>query len=454
MRTKERYFWVIVSSLLSIALFFPFQRVKALSEISEKYLRVFHEVVTLIQSVYIDPPSEKAILIGAIRGAIASVGDPHSRFLNEEETREFREESRGSFGGLGIEVTYSEGALLVISPIDDTPAMRAGILPQDKIIEISGKNTDKLSLTEAIKMMRGNVGTSISIKILRKGIREPISVSLVRELIKIEYLKSAFLEKENIGYIRLSQFLGESTAKEFEKLVLDFTKRSVKGIIIDLRMNPGGFLDHAVKMSDLFLKPDMDIVSVKGKGGALIKVFKSTSQPEKALNVPVAILINGGSASASEILSGALQDHKRAKIIGQQSFGKGSVQEYYEISYKTMIALTTQKYYTPSGVSIHGKGITPDIVMNPITPDEDERFYLDRVIKQNMLKDFVKQNPEYSEKNVKLFKETIKKKGYTLGDKVIRLILKREYNFGQKAPLYDIELDSQLQKALEVLTSS
>lgn len=445
---------MFLSSVLTIGLFYPFEKIKAFSEISEKYLQVFHEVLTLIQSVYIDPPNEKTILIGAIRGAISSVGDPHSRFLNEEETKEFSEESRGSFGGLGIEVTYSEGALLVISPIDDTPAMRAGIQPQDKIIEINGKSTDKLSLTESIKMMRGSVGTSINMKILRKGSREPLSISLVRELIKIEYLKSAYIEKENIGFIRLSQFLGESTVKEFEKIVLNFTKQNVKGIIIDLRMNPGGFLDHAVKMSDLFLKHDLDIVSVKGKNGVLINVFKSVNRPEKALKVPVVILINSGSASASEILAGALQDHKRAKIIGQQSFGKGSVQEYYKISNKTMIALTTQKYYTPSGVSIHGKGITPDLVVAPISPDEDERFYLDRIVKQNILKDFVKQNPGYSEKTIKLFKETIAKKGYPLSDRIVRLILKRENSFGQKAPLYDIEMDSQLQKALDVLTSS
>ncbi len=455
MKTKERIIWVL---LLSVSLFFTlfsFNRAKAISAESEKYLQIFHEIVAFIQTDYVDKVDEKALYTGAIRGVISSLGDPHSRFLNEDEFKELQNETRGSFGGLGIEVSYSDGSLFVISPIDDTPAFKAGIQPQDRIVEINGKTTEKMTLSDAIKMMRGQVGTPISLKVIRKNVHDPLLFTLTRELIKIDYLKSQFLENEKIGYIRLSQFMGkESTTKEFEKVMETFVEtKKAKGIILDLRANPGGLLDLAVELSDYFLKPDLDIVSVKGRGGELVKIFRSKSSSKKFADIPLAILINNGSASASEILAGAIQDNKRGKIFGNQSFGKGSVQNIYPLPHKTGVAITIQKYYTPSGVSIHGKGITPDVVVNQLMPSEDDRFYMEKIFKENILKNFVRENPEYSDANVKKFREILKQKKYNLSAKISKLLLKRETGIGKKASLIELEFDPQLTKAIEHISS-
>ncbi|MCK6382515.1 MAG: S41 family peptidase [Leptospiraceae bacterium] len=456
MKIKERILWISLVFVLLCVSAFSIQRAKAISEESEKYLQIFHEVIAFIETDYVEKVDEKSLYTGAIRGVISSLGDPHSRFLNEEEFKELQNETRGSFGGLGIEVSYSNGSLFVITPIDDTPASKAGIQPQDRIVEINGKPTEKMGLTDAIKMMRGQVGTPISLKIIRKNLHNPISLTLTRELIKIDYLKSQFLEKEKIGYIRLSQFMGkESTTKEFETIMDEFVdKRKAKGIILDLRNNPGGLLDLAVEMSDYFLKPNLDIVSVKGRGGELVKVFRSKSTGKKYTEIPLAILINNGSASAAEILAGAVQDNKRGKILGNQSFGKGSVQNIYPLPHKTGVAITIQKYYTPSGVSIHGKGISPDVVVNQLTPADDDRFYMDKVFKEGILKKFITENPDYNVENIKKFQNILKQKKYNVSDKISRLLLKREIGIGKKAPLVDLEFDPQLKKAIELISSN
>jgi len=453
MKNKERYIWISLVAILSCSLFQPIERVKAISTDGEKYLQILHEVVAFIETDYVESVEEKNLYVGAIKGLIASLGDPHSRFMGEDEFRHLQEETRGSFGGVGLEVTHSEGSILVISPYDDTPAMKAGIQPQDRILEIAGKSTEKMSIEDAVKLMRGAPGTNVTIKVKRKSAKEPFFTTLTRELIKIQYLKSAFLENEKLGYIRLTQFMGRenNTGGEFKRIVQEFAAKEAQGIIIDLRSNPGGLLDLAIELSDIFLKPDLDIVSVKGRGEKLIRVYKSVDNQGKILDIPLVVLLNAGSASASEILAGALQDNKRAIIIGNQSFGKGSVQNIYTLPHKTGIALTIQKYYTPSGVSIHKKGITPDVVVNQITPDNDDKALLEKLAKTTILQTFIKENPGYSEKNVKLFQDLLAKKGYKMNKTISRYLLKKENAIGEKSPVYDREFDPQLNKAIELL---
>jgi carboxyl-terminal processing protease len=452
MKNKERFFWISLTLILTSLLFFPLEKAFAISREAEKYLQIFHEISTLIESDYVEQVEDKNVYLGAIKGMIGALGDPHTRFMEEEDFKQLQEETRGSFGGVGIEVTQQDGALLVITPIDDTPAQKAGILPQDKIIEINGQSTEKMSIADAIKIMRGVAGSPVTLKIRRKTLKEPISVTLIRELIKIQFLKSSFLDKEKLGYIRLSQFMGrETTSSDFKRIIREFQDKKATGIIVDLRSNPGGLLDLSIDLSDLFLPEGKDIVSVKGRGEKLIRVYKSTTSQDKILEIPMVVLLNNGSASASEIFAGAMQDNKRATILGNQSFGKGSVQNIYPLSHKTGVALTIQKYYTPSGVSIHKKGITPDVVINQIIPDEDEKNNLDKIIKSNIVNTFVSENPGYTDKNVNLFIELLNKKGLKLRTQVARYVLKREYNLGQSAPIFDREFDLQLNKAIDIL---
>lgn len=455
MKNKERLFWLFSTMLLAAYSFFPFEKAKAISLEGEKFLQVFHEISALIDSDFVETSEDKNLYQGAIKGMISTLGDPHTRFMDEEEFKQLQEETRGSFGGVGMEVAPTEGGILVVAPIDDTPAQRAGVQPQDKIIEINGQNTEKMSIQDAIKIMRGAPGTSVNLKIRRKSVKDPVSLSLIREQIRIQFLKKAFLENEKLGYIRLSQFMGkEATLNDFKRILGELRSKNMKGLIVDLRSNPGGLLDLAIELSDLFLPENKDIVSVKGRGEKLIRVFKSTGRPDKFTDIPMVVLMNGGSASASEIFAGAMQDHKRASILGTQSFGKGSVQNIYPLSYKTGIALTIQKYYTPSGVSIHKKGITPDLVTEAFGPDEDEKFYLEKMQKGNLLSPFVKEHPGFNERNLDLFIEILQKKSIKIRPELARYLLKREYSVGEKLPVFDREFDVQLNKAIEVLSKN
>lgn len=456
MKNKERLFWIVLTFLLSLATFYPSQKVKAISSEAERYLQIFHEVAALIQTDFVETFDEKKLYLGAIRGVLNSLGDPHSRFLDEEEFKQLQEETRGTFGGVGIEVTQADGAIVVIAPIEDTPAMKAGIQPQDRIIEINGNSTEKMSISDAVKLMRGAVGSSVHLKIKRKSLKDPLNITLNRELIRIQFIKSTFIPEKKLGYLRLSQFMGkENTAQEYKRIIQDFLNKGMKGLIVDLRSNPGGLLDLAIDLSDIFLPAGKEIVSVRGRGGKLEKVYNASHSEFKVLDIPLVVLMNNGSASASEIFAGAMQDHGRAKIVGTQSFGKGSVQHIYPLSYKTGIALTIQKYYTPKGLSIHKVGITPDEVVPAINPEEDEKTQIDKLLKQNLLQEFVKENSSgYTPENIQKWLDKLQSLDIKIRPALAKYLLKREYQLTEKAPIYDLEFDPQLQRAIEILEAS
>jgi len=333
--------------------------VSARSDKTYERLKLFTEVVEIVKKNYVDDVATEDLISGAIEGMLNGL-DPHSAYLNPDMYRELQVETKGSFGGLGIEIAIKDNILTVIAPIEDTPAYEAGIKAGDKIVSIEGQSTKGMSLLECVKKLRGPEGTKVTITIMREGFAKPQDFSIVRAVIEIKSVKYKTLE-EGYGWLRVLQFQ-EQTATELDAAVraLESENRgSMKGLILDLRNNPGGLLDQAVEVSDLFLETGV-IVSIKGRGEQEKMVFhahkEGTIPPW-----PLVVLVNHGSASASEIVAGALQDYGRAVIMGSKTFGKGSVQTIIPLEDGSGLRLTTARYYTPNGRSIQDKGIEPDV---------------------------------------------------------------------------------------------
>ncbi len=327
-------------------------------------LRTFTEIFGRIKRDYVEPVSDKQLLEYAIRGMLSGL-DPHSAYLVAEEYQELKEGTTGQFGGLGIEVTMENGFIKVVSPIDDTPAQKAGIKTGDLIIKLDEKPVKGMSLTDAVKLMRGEPGSKIALTIVREGLEAPLKLTLARDIIKVKSVKSRILEK-GYGYVRISSF--QSGTGEGLKEALAALKKenggALKGLVLDLRNNPGGVLNAAVEVSDAFLRSGL-IVYTEGRIENSEMRFNAT--PDDLIeDAPVVVLINGGSASASEIVAGALQDQKRAVIMGEKSFGKGSVQTILPTSNGAAVKLTTARYFTPSGRSIQAEGIEPDIALGRV----------------------------------------------------------------------------------------
>ncbi len=333
-------------------------------ELPVNELRTFTQVLHRIKSDYVEPVKDSKLLEDAIRGMLTGL-DPHSTYLDKDEYATLQTGTSGEFGGLGIEVSTENNFLKVISPIDDTPAKRAGISSGDLIIRIDDKSTKGLSLNEAIKLMRGKPGSTITLNIVRDNEERPFDVKITRAIIEVKSVKSRMLD-DHFGYIRITQFQSR-TAERLLRHISRLRKESeekFKGLVLDLRDNPGGVLGAAVAVSDAFLDQGL-IVYTEGRIADSDMRFNST--PTDILNgLPMVVLVNGGSASASEIVAGALQDHQRAVIMGSQTFGKGSVQTIQPISNGAAVKLTTARYYTPSGRSIQAEGIKPDVLLNPL----------------------------------------------------------------------------------------
>ncbi|HEB67827.1 MAG TPA: S41 family peptidase [Gammaproteobacteria bacterium] len=325
-------------------------------------VRTLSEVFGKIKANYVDPVDDKTLLENAIRGMVTGL-DPHSSYLDRKDFEELRVGTTGEFGGLGIVVGMEDGFVKVISPIDDTPAQRAGVQAGDLIIRLDDTPVKGLTLDQAVAIMRGKPGTKITLTIVREGEEKPLKITITRAKIRVKSVKSKVLE-DGYDYVRISQFQ-ERTASDLRKAIANLRKKNggkLKGLVLDLRNNPGGLLDSAVAVSDIFLDQGV-IVSVKGRTEDN-KLVRSAKPGDLIKGAPIVVLVNAGSASASEIVAGALQDHRRAIIMGQRTFGKGSVQTVIPIGNDTAIKLTTARYYTPSGRSIQAEGIEPDIVLD------------------------------------------------------------------------------------------
>ena len=335
---------------------------------SHRQLSLFEDVFRRVRANYVEKPDDGKLISSAINGMLAGL-DPHSSYMDAKSFRNLQVETRGEFGGIGIDVTMEDGLIKVVAPIDGTPAAKAGIMANDIITHLNEEPVQSLTFDQAVEKMRGRVNTKIKLKIMRKGQDEPVEVSITREIIHVRSVRS-HLEGDDVGFIRITQF-DERTADELKKAIADLTQSGEKprGFIIDLRNNPGGLFDQAVSVSDAFLEKG-EIVSTRGRTVREMQRFNAHAG-DLTRGKPLVVLINGGSASGAEIVAGALQDHRRATIIGTRSFGKGSVQSIIPLGAGNgALRLTTARYFTPSGRSIQAKGISPDIEVLQQEPEE------------------------------------------------------------------------------------
>jgi carboxyl-terminal processing protease len=343
---------------------------KAAASDTYRQLNLFGDVFERVRADYVEKPDDSKLVESAINGMLAGL-DPHSSYMDPKSFRDMQVQTRGEFGGLGIEVTMEDGLVKVVAPIDETPAAKAGVMANDIITHLDDEAVQGLTLNQAVEKMRGPVNTKIKLRIMRKGADKPIEVTIVRDVIRVKSVRS-HNEGEDVGYIRVTQF-NEQTTEGLKKAISDLTTQlgaeKVKGFVLDLRNNPGGLLDQAISVSDAFLDKG-EIVSTRGRNAEETQRFNARPG-DLTKGKPLIVLINGGSASASEIVAGALQDHKRATLIGTRSFGKGSVQTIIPLGAGNgALRLTTARYYTPSGRSIQAKGITPDIEVLQEVPDD------------------------------------------------------------------------------------
>jgi len=417
---------VIIFVIASVALFYSFisnsesqNKIQIKNQESSNknsggnYDNFLQDIIKRVKKDYVEEKTDKQLSEAAAHGILSSL-DPHSSYLNEDELKEMHVQTKGEFGGVGIEITLEYSLVKVVAAIDGTPAQKAGIKSGDYISRVDGKSIAGNSIEEVVKKLRGKAGTKVSVTILRKGEKEPIEIILNRQNIQVKAVKSS--RKKDIAYIKINTFSEQAYSGmilEIKKLIDAIGKDKIRGLVLDLRNNPGGLLDQAVKVSDVFLDKGMTIVSIRGrnKDG---NVYKDDSNQSLLAGIPIAVLINEGSASASEIVAGALQDNKRAVIVGTKSFGKGSVQTVIPLEDKRgALKLTTAIYYTPSGKSIQAHGIDPDIIISEaklelkkVTNDDRSESNLNGHLK-NQIEEAVKEakKDKLEEDNMELYNE-------------------------------------------------
>ncbi len=359
-------------------------------------IRLFTDVYARVKRDYVEAVDDHKLIEGAIRGMIASL-DPHSSFLGEDEFSELQIGTSGEFGGLGIEVGLEGGFIRVIAPIDDTPAYRAGVKAGDLIIQLGDKSVKGMSLSQAVKLMRGAAGTTLVLKVVRESEAAPIDIPVMRDVIRIKSVRNRLLD-DDIGYIRVTSFQSKTTRNVFAAVDSLVAKagNDLRGVVLDLRNNPGGVLTGAVGVSDIFLNDGELIVYTEGRAAdAALKYSAGT--PDKLQGLPVVVLINEGSASASEIVAGALQDHKRATLVGSKSFGKGSVQTVLPLQENAALKLTTARYFTPLGRSIQNSGIVPDVAIEVTNKVSGEVKKANEFVREVDLEGHLENNEEVSQ---------------------------------------------------------
>jgi carboxyl-terminal processing protease len=481
MRRKNILPVFLLTGLLIMGLTLVLGGVNKKKAVEEEYgeaLKLFNQALSLIHDNYVDPEKTevKELIYGAVEGMVKKLDDLHSRFMDPEAYKEMEIEARGSFEGLGIVIGIKESQLTIISPLDDTPAYRAGIKAGDKIIEIEAKSTKEITLPEAVKKLRGPKGTKVTITVEREGEPEALHFTITRDTIKPRAVTFKVLEDnadlpgDKIGYVRIPSF-NQYTNKELESILEKLSKKGIGGLIIDLRNNPGGLLNEAVKVSDKFISQGL-IVSTKGRAGGQTREYKAQARGTYKFS-PLVILINEGSASGSEIVAGAIKDNKRGILVGTKTFGKASVQSVIDLPGDCGISLTTAKYYTPSGRSIHEMGINPDIevkyprfskeegrifgeddlfrefakeYLKSALPDEQEEFTLDK----KALRDF---EAMLKKKDLN-FKPELLKRNREFLEKKTRLEIIRESKGEKEARLYALKQDLQVKRALEFLKAA
>ncbi len=366
---KLVFIWVFALTAIITGILIGRLSVGSVNAEAEGYedLKVFTEVLSLVKKNYVEDVKTKDMVYGAIKGMLSSL-DPHSGFMPPHAYKEMQVDTKGEFGGIGIQIGVKDRILTVIAPIEDTPAFKVGLKAGDKIVKIDGESTKDMGLHDAVTKMRGQKGTSVVITIIREGWKETKDFTIIRDIIKVKSVKSKVME-DKIGYVKINQFQ-EKTASDLENALSSLSKEGITALVLDLRNNPGGLLNSAVDVSSRFLPADKVVVSIKGRNGEKteyrteeIKTTTPAAKPGIFNTIPMIVLVNEGSASASEIVAGALKDWNRAVVLGTQTFGKGSVQSVIPLSDGSGLRLTTARYYTPNGISIQTTGITPNIVV-------------------------------------------------------------------------------------------
>ena len=429
-RINKRKFLIAVMVILLAGVLIGQQMVQAKPDTYED-LKAFTQAMELIKRNYVEVPDTKELIQGAIRGMVASL-DPHSSYMNEKQFKEMNMDIRGEFTGVGIQIGVKNQQLTIIAPIEDTPGYRAGLAAGDKIMKINDEWTKDLTIEQAVDKMRGPRGTSVRLLIYREGWDKPREFKIVRDVIKVVSVKSRMLDND-IGYVKIIQFQGQ-TAEELEKALKTLEAKGMKKLIIDLRNDPGGLLDASVDVSSKFMPKDKLVVYLQGRQANDRKDFLTTGG-DIPRTYPIVVLVNTGSASASEIVAGALQDSKRALIVGTQTFGKGSVQTVFPLESGGGLRLTTAKYYTPSGRSIQNVGITPDVeVKLPIIKEAKEGEPVHVVVREKDLERHLKNDTVKEDKKKKKEAQPAEEEDFTM----------------ETVPKDDKD-DIQLQKAIEIL---
>jgi len=400
-KQKRIILWTAIILVALIGIFIGRLSVENVGAAGEPYekIKIFAEVLSLIKKNYVEEvKDDKDLIYGAIKGMLNSL-DPHSSFMPPEAFKEMRIDTKGEFGGLGIQIGIKEGILTIIAPIEDTPAYKAGVKAGDKIIKINGESTRDMSLHEAVTKLRGPKGTSVTITLMREEWEKPRDFTIIRDIIKIRSVKSKVMD-DKIGYVKLLQFQ-ERTAAELEEALKELEKQGINAIILDLRNNPGGLLNVSIDVASKFLPSDKLVVYIKGREEE--RTEYQTNESKQKYEYPMVVLVNEGSASASEIVAGALQDWQRAMVLGTPTFGKGSVQTVIPLSDGSGLRLTTALYYTPKGRSIQAKGIEPDIIVKLKTKGEIKKH---PVIREKDLEKHLK-NDQIKEMDIEKEEEKI-----------------------------------------------
>ncbi len=440
---------IVLAFTFGLFLGINFSFIASAGEPVHKYLDLFHQAFQIISSEYVDRPDNKKIFYGAIKGMIESLNDPFTRFLDESAISELQEMTSGKFVGIGVEIALKDGQIVVVSPMENSPALKAGVESGDIITRVNNEIIKDKNLNEIVKSIKGLPGTKVNISVKREGFSDEISYSIERAPVKIESTDFAVISEHNIGYLKIKTF-GSDTTDDVKKALVALNKNNINKLIIDLRYNPGGLLNAAVDISDFFLEKGLTIVSTKGRtDSGRESFFKSSKDP--IYSGKIILLVNRGSASASEILSGALRDNKKGMLLGEKTFGKGSVQKTFQLDKEAEIAVTIAKYYTPSGAMIHGKGIMPDFEVKATDFPESESEALKKISRDKLLNEFVSIKTSYDDKTKSAFKSFLAAKNISVSDSTMNFLLKREVSKYHKAGSYDLEFDNQLTAAIEKL---
>ncbi len=442
-KIKERNFhFLLFAFLFGLFIGVNFSFSAKAGESTHKYLDYFHQVYQIISSEYVDGANNKDLFYGAIQGMIKSLNDPFSRFLDEDSYGELNEMTTGKFVGVGVEISIRDGEVVVITPIEDSPAMRAGIKAGDIIFKVNKQVIKDMKIEEIINLIKGLPGSTVKLYVRRDGVDDILSFDVERAPIKLKSVEYGVIKEYNIGYIRIKNF-GSDTAKDVNDGIRFFNKSGIDKVIVDLRYNPGGLLTAAVSLSEIFLKKGQVVVSTKGKEGTGNEnMFKVENDPIYSGNVIV--LVNKGSASASEIFAGAIRDNKRGILVGEKTFGKGSVQKTFNLDKNIGVAVTVAKYYTPAGELIHKKGIMPDFEVPEEKLQKDEIDSLKKIDADKSADAFFKKDMQFNETTRADFKKYIAGKNIKISDRAADIFLKNKIGQYRKKDLYDLEFDNQL----------